>query len=134
MNSGKHRRRNVHATLEETIVVTSCSFYAMIGKSDVVSSFSFYAALILILRESGVVLVFMLHSTWEESHLAFNRGISRDGIQYTSNIARIAFNKSALKVTKCRLLDFLFLKAAKPRIPLIPQRQKDEAYVYRASN
>ena len=31
MNSGKHRRRNVHATIRESVVVTSFSFYATIS-------------------------------------------------------------------------------------------------------
>ena len=53
MNSGKHRRRNSHATLRESVVVTSFSFYARI-------------------RESGVVLVFMLYSTWEESYIVWD--------------------------------------------------------------
>ena len=60
MNSGKHRRRNVHATIMESIVVTSFSFYATIRESVVVTSFSFYATV----RESAVVLVFMLQ--WEK--------------------------------------------------------------------
>ena len=56
----------------------------------------------------------------------WNRTSSRDRIQYISNIARIAFYKSALKVSKGRLLDFIFLKTAKPRIPLIRQFKLDK--------
>ena len=60
-----------------------------------------------------------------ESHIAWNRECSRDKIQYTSDIARIAFYKSVLKVTSGRLFDFsIFLKTAKPPIPSIQQLKR----------
>ena len=75
MNSGKHRRRHVQATIRESLVVTSFSFYATIRESVVVTSFSFYATIresviaasfsfYAKIWESTVVLVFMLQ--WEK--------------------------------------------------------------------
>ena len=118
MLSGKHRRRNVHAKIRDSVVITSFSIYATIRESVVVISFSFYATI----RGRGIVLVFMLQ--WEKvtSH---GTESSRDKIQHTSDIARIAFYKSALNVTNGRLFDFfIFLKMAKSRIPSIQELKR----------
>ena len=60
-----------------------------------------------------------------ESHIAWNRESSRDKIQYTSDIARIAFYNSMLKVTSGGLFDFfIFLKSTKLPIPSIQQLKR----------
>ena len=79
MKSRKHHRRTVHATIRESVIVTSFSFYATIRESVVTNLFSFYAtiweiAVVTLVSfyatkwESSVVLVFMLKREKVTSH------------------------------------------------------------------